>query len=56
VNRLRTWLAGRDPGPARTYAEALAATTLAHAYAIDRAPGHVLAYATTLTASRFPHD
>ena len=48
----RSWLARRNPGPTRTYAETLAATMLARGCAIDQAHAYVLAYASTLTASR----
>ena len=49
---MRRWFTERDPGPARTYAEALMATTLARAYAVDQAHEYVLAYVSALTATR----
>lgn len=47
---------GRKPGPACSYAEAVVAVTLARAYAVDQAHAYVLAYVSTLTATRFASE
>jgi hypothetical protein len=44
----RDWIASRKPGPVGTYADALYATHLARAYAIDQAHTYALRLADSV--------